>query len=326
LARRNVELQKGSLQLAEARLRGGEVSGLDTEQATTNLEQTEALVPVLERGLRGARNRLCILLGVPPRRLEQWLTGPPSVPAAPTEVVVGIPAELLRRRPDVRRAEREVAAQSARIGIAVADLYPQFRLSGSINIAAEDFSDLFSSASNAGFISPGFRWRILNYGRILNNIRVQDARFQQLAVIYQDTVLRANLEVENAIVGFLRSLEEVQHRAAAVEAAQQSVKIAQTRYGEGEIDFGRVFVLDQTQVLVQDDLARTQAAVASSLIDIYRALGGGWQMRYTQPYVGRAPDPFVRHEEMVPSTAFEDLGERLPEPPVLDAVDGIDRP
>ncbi|MCA9188795.1 MAG: TolC family protein [Pirellulaceae bacterium] len=293
LARRNVTIQQGSLELAEVRFKEGDVSGLDVEQARTNLAQTEALIPILERGRRATLNNLCILLGTPPQDLDDWLTGQASVPAAPAEVIVGIPAELLRRRPDIRRAERQLAAQSARIGIAEADLYPQFSLTGAIGVSSRRFTDLFQELSTDGVIAPGFRWNILHYGRIRNNIKVQEARFQQLAATYQDTVLRANLEAENAIVDFLQSQLEVKHRQDAVKAAQESAAIVRTQYRAGSVDFGRVFILEQTLVLAQDDLAVAQSTVATSLIRVYKSLGGGWQIRYEQSYVGGAPDPFT---------------------------------
>ena len=151
-ARANVKIQQGSLRIAESRFRNGAVSELDVTQAKSSLAQTEAMIPVLEKGERLANNRLCVLLGTPPRDLRPELGAAP-IPAAPPEIVVGIPAELLRRRPDVRRAERQVAAQSALIGVAVADLFPAFTINGSISWQAQQFPDLFSSAANAGLLT-----------------------------------------------------------------------------------------------------------------------------------------------------------------------------
>ena len=149
-----------------------------------------------------------MLLGMPPRDMDAILGAGSGIPVTPPDVVVGVPADLVRRRPDVRRAERQVAAQSARIGVAVSDLYPHFSVLGTIGVEAEQFGDLFKSGSMIGEISPGFRWDILNYGRLVNNVRVQDARFQELAYAYQDQVLNAGREVEDAIVVFLRSQEQ----------------------------------------------------------------------------------------------------------------------
>lgn len=285
-ARSNVTAQQGSLRLAEARFRNGAVSELDVTQAKSNLGQTEALIPTLEFGLRDANNRLCVLLGTPPRELLPQF-GPGPIPSSGPDVVVGIPADLIRRRPDVREAERNVAAQSALIGVAVADLFPTFSISGSINYQATKFSRLFSSGSNAGFIAPGFNWNILNYGRIVNGIRAQDARFQQAAVNYQQTVLGANAEVENAIIGFLTAQEQVRALQYSVTATQRSVELSMTQYREGLIDFNRVFNLQSALVQQQDDLATAQASVALNLVRIYKTLGGGWQIRLGAGYAAQ---------------------------------------
>lgn len=204
LARRNAELQRETFNIADARFRGGQVSELDADQAMSALAQTEAAIPALELRVRQAENRLCILLGVPPRDLETIL-GRGPIPVTPPEVGVGIPAELLRRRPDVRRAERQVAAQSALVGVATADLYPHIAVTGTIGLSARDYGDLFRSESFRGSIGPSFSWDILNYGRLLNSIRLQDAVLAERIVAYQQSVLQANVEVENGLAQFLRS-------------------------------------------------------------------------------------------------------------------------
>src|SRR5262249_25320755 len=167
-------------------------------------------------------------------------------PAAPPQVVVGIPADLLRRRPDVRRAERQVAAQSARIGVAEADFYPRFALIGTIGFAAEHFNDLFGSGSLLGVIGPSFRWDILNYGRILNNVRAQDARFQGLAYTYQNTVLQAGREAEDGIVGYLNAQEQTHNLEDSVNAASRTVQISFDQYREGAVDFTPVVLFEST--------------------------------------------------------------------------------
>ena len=294
-ARANVKIQQGSLRIAESRFRNGAVSELDVTQAKSSLAQTEAMIPVLEKGERLANNRLCVLLGTPPRDLRPELGAAP-IPAAPPEVVVGIPAELLRRRPDVRRAERQVAAQSALIGVAVADLFPAFTINGSISWQAQQFPDLFSSAANAGFASPAFNWNILHYGRIRNNILAQDAKFQELAVLYQEATLNANAEVEEAIVGFLKTQVQVRALQEGVEASERSVELALKQYREGAIDFDRVFNLQSLLAQQQDDLARAQAEVTISLVRVYKALGGGWQVRLGQglPYELSAKEVLIQ--------------------------------
>jgi len=277
-ARENVKSQQGSLELAETRFRLGGASELDVTQAKSNLGQTEALIPVFEEGERLANNRLCLLLGVPPRDLRPEI-GESEIPSASPEVVVGIPAELLRRRPDVRAAERQVAAQSALIGIATADLFPAFTINGSLNWQASKFSALFGSSANAGFIAPQFNWAILNYGRIVNNIAAENAVFQQRAVQYQQTVLEAQTEAENAIVSFLRGQEQVAALRRSVEATQRSVELVLTQYREGSVDFDRVFNVQSALTGQQDRLAEAEASVSLALVRLYKALGGGWQIR-----------------------------------------------
>jgi NodT family efflux transporter outer membrane factor (OMF) lipoprotein len=317
-ARANVATQEKNLQLAQARFDAGAVEKLDVTQATASLEQTRALIPDLEAGLRISNNVLCILLGIPPRDLVSEL-GEAPIPSPPPEVVVGIPADLIRRRPDVRRAERQVAAQSALIGVAAADLFPTFTINGSLNWQAQDFGDLFEPASAAGFIAPQFNWNILNYGRIVHNVRVQEARFQQLAVAYQQSVLSANAEAENAIIGFLKAQQSAAALRKTVAATQESVRLADTQYREGLIDFDRVNNLQRQLVTQQDDLARAQAQVALNLIAIYRALGGGWQIRY-----GMVPGMMVDgHPHELPADGENDPPHELlpppPPPPTVDA-------
>ena len=181
-AKSNVEIQEGGLKLADIRLKARSVSKLDVTQAENIVANTEQLIPLYENQIRVANNALCVLLGIPPRDLTAEL-GVGPIPVPPADVVVGIPANLLRRRPDVRAAERQVAAQSAAIGVATADLLPHFSITGSISLQADSFEKLFESASLAGLISPGFSWDILNYGRLLNNVRLQDAAFQENATM-----------------------------------------------------------------------------------------------------------------------------------------------
>jgi NodT family efflux transporter outer membrane factor (OMF) lipoprotein len=282
-ARANVEIQRKSSQLATDKFQAGAITERDTHQAIQILEQTEALIPTLEIGRRQAANRLCVLLGMPPTNLEAILGEDSGIPVVPQNVVVGLPADLVRRRPDVRRAERAVAAQSARIGVAVSDLYPHFSVLGTIGVEAEQFGDLFKSGSMIGEISPGIRWDILNYGRLVNNVRVQDARFQQLAYAYQDQVLNAGREVEDAIVLFLRSQERARHLDASVEAAIRTVEITNEQYNEGLVDFTSVFVFQSSLTDQQDLLALAQGDIALGLVAVYRSLGGGWEVRMGPP-------------------------------------------
>ncbi len=282
---RNVQLQQRGLDLAQARFDLGATSELDVAQSTSLLNSTEAIIPFLELHLRRSKNVLSLLLGIPPSDLTNILGASGTLPAAPTRVAVGIPADLIRRRPDVRAAEMAAAAQSAAIGVSASDLYPQFVLAGSFGLAGESFSDQFESGSRDGIIVPLINWNIFNYGRIRNNVRVQDARFQQLVVIYENVVLNALREVEDGLAGFLRSQEEFGYLAKAVTASQRSVELSLIQYEEGLVDFQRVLDSQTSLLIQQDKLVEVQGRIVSSLVSTYRALGGGWQLRQGNTYV-----------------------------------------
>jgi NodT family efflux transporter outer membrane factor (OMF) lipoprotein len=274
----NVDLQRQTLTIVEARFRAGTTGQLDVHQSRSTLAQTEAAIPELEISLRQAANRLCILLGMPPQDLQARLGAAP-IPTASTDVAVGIPADLLRRRPDVRRAERTAAAQSAQIGIAEADFYPAISIVGTIGYSAQEFPNLFRQAAFDGTIGPSFNWKILNYGRILNNVREQQARFQELVTAYQQTVLNANREAEDGLVTFLRAQTRTRFQSESVDRAQKAVTLGLVQYQAGTVDFTRITQLEQNLVLQQNTLAQARGEIAQGLIQIYRALGGGWEFR-----------------------------------------------
>ncbi len=298
----NVELQRQTLVLTEARFKAGTTSELDVYQARSTLEQTEAQIPELEISLRQTGNQLCILLGIPPEELQAKL-GPGSIPTAPPEVALGIPAELLRRRPDIRRAERQVAAQCAQIGVAEADFYPSFSINGTVGYSAEYFPDLFQSSALKGTVGPSFQWNILNYGRILNNVRLQDAKFQELIAAYQNIVLTANQEVENGLITFLRAQQRAKHQAASVDDAEKAVNLALAQYKAGTVDFTRVTQVEQALVQQQDTLMQALGEIATGLIQVYKALGGGWQIRCIgcQPTELPLPSDSIPPVETIPT-------------------------
>jgi NodT family efflux transporter outer membrane factor (OMF) lipoprotein len=279
-AQENVKLQRETLEIVEARFKRGTVTKLDVAQARSTLEQTAATIPELVISLRQFNNQLCILLGIPPEELRAGL-GPGPIPTAPVEVTVGIPADLLRRRPDVRKAERQAASQSAQIGVADAEFYPHIAITGTWEYSAEFFKDLWKPTALNGSIGPTFTWNILNYGRILNNVRLQEARFQELIATYQNTVLNAAQDVENGLVTFLQAQRRTKFQAASVKDAQEAVDIALAQYKAGTIDFTRVTQLEQALVTQQDTLAQAQGEIVTGLIQVYKALGGGWQIRET---------------------------------------------
>jgi len=312
VARQNVGIQEKSLQIANVRFEAGAVTELDVQQAKALLTNTQALIPGLEASLRQAQNALAILLGKLPGEVDDMLHGPGSIPRYPPEVVVSVPAELLRRRPDVRLAEYQLATQSPLVGVAKAELYPAFELFGSIGLRSadsnltaaggSDFADLLNADSIEIFAGPGFRWNLFNYGRIKNKVRVEDARFQQLVVNYENTVLRAQQEVEDALIGFLKSQEQESFLRQSVAAAKRSVDLSMIQYREGLADYQRV--LDSQRFLTdqQDQQVSISGQVVTNLIATYKALGGGWQIRE-----GRQLVPADTLEEMRQRTDWGNL-------------------
>lgn len=285
VAQANVVIQSQSYDLANTKFQGGTVAELDVAQAASLLQNTQAQIPALETTIRQTQNTLCTLLGIPPQDLQPLLGGQQTIPTPPAEVAIGIPADLLRRRPDIRRAERTLAAQSAQIGVATADLLPSFTLLGAISLSAEHFEDLFKSNSLENFGGPTFRWAILNYGRIQNNVRVQDARFQALIGDYETVVLRAQEEVESALTGYLGAQRQVTFLTGSVASAARAVELADFQYREGAADYTRVLTTQQFLVDEQDRLVSTRGAVALNLVSLYRALGGGWELRAGKDFV-----------------------------------------
>jgi NodT family efflux transporter outer membrane factor (OMF) lipoprotein len=306
VVRANVAIQQRAVQITEARFRGGDVGELDVLQARTQLLGTQATIPPVETGLHQARNALSTLLGQTPGGLAELL-GPKSgvIPAAPQAIAAGAPTDLLRRRPDVRQAELAAATQSAAVGVAEADLYPSFGLSGFLGVVAADgtnttrsgnsgFGQLFNANSITFLGGPYFSWNVLNYGRIRNNVRVQDARLQQLLENYQSTVLNAVKEVEDGMVAFLRSREQEQILADTEAAAQRSLEIANVGYREGFSDFQRVLDAQASLLRAQQSYVTSRSTTVSSAIGIYRALGGGWEIRSGRGFVDEATADTMR--------------------------------
>ena len=308
IARDNVRVQEGVLRLVEEQFKVGinKVTELDVDQAKTVLEQTQSTIPALQITLGLANDTLCILLGVPPHDLEPELGAGPELNALPLHeipswVAAGIPADLLRRRPDIRSAERQVAAQSAQIGVAEAELYPTIFINGTLGWEASDLSRLFESRSFFGNITPNFKWNILNYGRIVNNVRLQQARTQELVASYQNLVLTAAQEVQTALRGFVRSREQSENLARSVTAAVAAAQVGVRQYKAGTIPFNTVFNLEATQVQQQDNLAVIQGNIALNLINVYRYLGGGWELRYERENGSATPAINAAVQGMAPT-------------------------
>lgn len=317
-ARNNVAIQRGSLRLAEARLKQGVSNELDLRQARSNVWQTEALIPVFEAGAREASNALCTLLAMAPQDLASQLQ-PAPIPKAPREVAVGYPAQLLARRPDIRHAEREVADQCARLGIASADLYPALAINGYVGFWGQSFDDLFKGDSFTGFFLPQFRWNVLNYGRIANNIMAQDARLQSLVYDYQQTVLKAGQEVENALVRYLQTQRRAEYLRNSVNDAARAVELVQLQFEGGTTDFNRVYTVQAFLTSQQDQLAEAEGSIALNLVGVYKALGGGWNCFVACCGLPAPchPPGVVGEESTAPPAAEPPGAEAVPAPPLL---------
>jgi NodT family efflux transporter outer membrane factor (OMF) lipoprotein len=307
IARDNAARQREALRIARARFESGAVSELDPDQATNALGQTEAAIPQLQIQLAQSENALSVLLGRPPGELAPLLRDSMGIPEAPARAAIGIPADLLRRRPDLRRAELQAAAQCAQIGFAKADLLPIFTLIGTVgtlstNIGSGGLGSIFSSKTLSFSTGPGFQWNILNYGQITNNVRYQDARFQELLVSYQNAVLKAQQEVENGVAQFLDSRREVEALKTSVAGARGAFNIAMVQYEEGTRDFTAVLTAEQNLYTTQNNLAIAIGGVPLGLIAIYRALGGGWQIRAGHDFV-----PSATSDEMAGRTNWGTL-------------------
>jgi len=307
LAKLNVEIQQKTYDIAKTKADNDRTIDRDPALAKANMAATQALIPEFESRIRQTGNAICVLLGVPPRDLTDEL-GQGKIPSAPAQIVVGIPAELLRRRPDVRRAERLAAAQSAVIGVAESDFYPRIAITGFIGFESEDLANLFDQASLAGSIGPGFQWNILNYGRIRNNVRANEARFDQLVLDYQNTVLEAGREVEDGIISFLKERERVVALEEAEAEADSSVKISETRYENDAEDLLWSVFTQELLTIRQDELAVSRGTVAENLVSIYKALGGGWQTRMMGVGMPLEADPFgdeLPVEDLAPPPAVD---------------------
>jgi len=283
VARENIRLQERTLQIAEARLEAGQTHQLDVAMAQTQLAATEALVPTLQDGLDRSINGLATLLGEPPAETRRRLGSGGSLPQPPARIAVGVPHDLLRRRPDVRQAGLVAASQSARIGVEFANLLPSFSLNGSFGYGTggnyTSLSNIFNWQQSVADSAGSLVVPILNYGRIVNQVRVQDAVFQQAVLEYQKTVLQAQREVEDAISSYTQSRQKVSRLQSAVDAARRSVDISRAQYEAGTVTFTTVVTNEQAMLVNQEALALARGDVMLSLVGIYRSLGGGWEIR-----------------------------------------------
>jgi len=278
ITRANVKTQEETLKLTKARFDSGLTDELDTAQAETNLENTRAQIPVLEEQLNHALNRIAVLTGKQPGALNIQLTGIGSIPVPPKEVAIGLPTALLRRRPDIRMAERALAAETARIGVAESDLYPKFFLNGSFEFSASDVGDLLKSGSQIYNYGPSVSWRIFSSGQIRNNIKAQNEREKQAFYRFHNTVLSALEEVESAVISYSREMNRRDTLQKTVKAAEKTVKLAKIQYTNGLTDFNNLLLAERSLFTAQDQLSISEARVSKNLISLYKALGGGWDL------------------------------------------------
>jgi multidrug efflux system outer membrane protein len=277
IARNSLDIQHDAVDITQARFNAGIASELDVAQAKALLATTESQVPALEAGLNQSMHALAVLLGQPPGALMSELSAEAPVPATPPDVPVGLPSDLLRRRPDVRAAERQLAAATARIGVETAELFPKFSLVGTAGLQSLSASDWFSPGSRYWSAGPTVKWRFLEFGRIWSSIRAANAREEQALITYQQTVLGSLQDVENSLVAYAK--EQVRYRSLhqAVEANRRATDLAKQLYGAGATDFLNVVDAERSLYAAEDALVQSERTVTVNLVALYKALGGGWQ-------------------------------------------------
>jgi NodT family efflux transporter outer membrane factor (OMF) lipoprotein len=306
IAHANVELQSNAVEVARARFEAGDTSEMALDVFQLMLYNTKASDAGIEQSLEQTKNSLAILLGKLPGEIDELIVEPGPIPSVPPEIAVGMPQNLIRRRPDMRAAERQLAAQAAQVGIAVTDLYPQFTIGGSIGSSTNSTDgkaiiDLFDSDSLTLGLFGSFNWNIFNYGRIKSNIRLQDAVFQQQLVDYRNMVLQVQGEVENAIVAYLQSHQQAESYRLSADYAQRATDIAIVQYEDGSTGYTPLWLNMWFLYMQQNTVASVEGSVATNLVQVYKSLGGGWEVRAGQ-------DPV----ELLPEETKDEMRERLP--------------
>lgn len=302
ITRLNAKLEREGLDIADIRFKLGATSERDVQQAQSLLQSTEATIPQLAASVQKAKHALCLLMGMPPQGLDDLLGKEKSaIPTCPEGIGVGIPADLLRRRPDIRKAEFSAAAQCANIGVAKADLFPSLSLTGNVGwlastMGAFKLADLLTNQSFTASFAPGVTWNLFNYGRIVDSVRVQDARFQQALLTYRNTVLTALKETEDSLSDYQGARKQAESLALAVRAATRSAELAFLQYREGKTDYTTVIVAQRDQLTQQDTLAQAQGSIVLGMVGLYRSLGGGWELR--------------RQTELLPADVKQEMAKR----------------
>jgi outer membrane protein, multidrug efflux system len=286
VAKRNVENQQSTFQLTDARLKAGRGTEFDTSRASSQLSTTLATIDPLEAAVQRSIHRLSVLTGRDPNALQGLLSPMQNMPELPKTLAVGDPGAMLRRRPDIRVAERQLASASAEIGVAVGDYFPKVTFTGSFGYDAQTLNGLGTSASKAYSIGPGISWAAFDLGRVHARVAGAKARNSTALAQYEQTVLKALEETENALVTHARARDQLVHAADAAQSSAAAAQLARVRYEGGIVDFLEVLDAERTQLVAEDQLAQTRTDTATSLIAVYKALGGGWEgapfPRYTQ--------------------------------------------
>lgn len=279
----NLQAQQETLDITKVRFNAGLVSDLDVQRAQAQVDTTASEIPTLRTSAQQSIHLLSVLLGEEPGALTAELTNQTPIPQTPPEIPVGLPSELLRRRPDVRRAERQLAAQTARIGVATSDLFPKFSLTGFLGLTSSKFSKLGNSGSTTWSILPGVSWPVFDFGRIRSNIAVENAREQQAAIVYEQTVLTSLREVADSMIAFSQEQTRHQNLEGAVEANRRAVKLANDLYKQGLTDFLSVLQAQRDLFVSEAALVQSDSLVSSNLVALYKALGGGWEIESKAP-------------------------------------------
>ena len=273
----NIDAQQETYDLINFRYQAGLSDELALQQARYNLESTRSKVPLLRKGLAGTENRLAVLIGKPPGSVDVLLYEVQPIPVTPASVAVGIPVETIQHRPDIRKAERELAYQTARVGVAMADLYPKLKLAGTFGLESMESGNLLTSDSRFWKYGPSVSWNIFDAGAIGNNIEIQSALQEQALIAYQSTTLNALEEVENALVAYAQEQIRRQRLFEAVTSAQRAESVAQEQYKSGLVDFSNVLDAQRSLFSFEEQLAESDGQTAANLVRLYKALGGGWE-------------------------------------------------
>ena len=288
IAQNNVKAQQDTAQITRQKANAGFSSALDVANADANVATTEAQIPVFETAAKQSIYALSILLARPPADLLKQLTPTGDVPGVPAQIPAGLPSDLLRRRPDIRQAEAQLHAVTAQIGVATADLFPKFSLTGTVSWQSNLLNAWWTVASRTASFGPSVTWPIFQGGAIVSNIRVQEALRDQAFITYQKTVLTAFQDVENALIAFAKEQEHYKSLKDSVGANSKAVELSLRLYSEGLLDFLNVLVAQRSLYAVEDALVQSNRSISTDLIALYKALGGGWE---TWPADGQTMPP-----------------------------------